>query len=54
MHLRDLNGGFEELGLVGGEFQPIIIETPEPSTVASLGFGLLALGGMVWARRRRA
>lgn len=51
MHLRDLNGGFEELGLIGGEFLPT--EVVEPSTLASLGFGLLALGSIAWGRRRR-
>jgi hypothetical protein len=51
MHLRDLDGGFEELGLVGGQF---LAQVPEPSTMASLGIGLLALGGLVRARRRGA
>jgi hypothetical protein len=49
MHLRDLNGGFEELGLVGGEF---LRQVPEPSALASLGAGLLAIGGIMRRRRR--
>jgi hypothetical protein len=53
MHLRDLDPGFEEAGLFGVQKQTIL-QVSEPSTVASLGFGLLALGGLIWARRRSA
>lgn len=50
MHLRDLNGGFEELGLMGGQF---LAAVPEPSTMASFGLALLAAGGLIRPRRRR-
>lgn len=50
MHLRDLDPGFEEAGLFG--VQKTTIEVIEPSTLASLGFGLLAVGGLAWTRRR--
>jgi hypothetical protein len=52
MNLEDLNGGFEELGLTGGQF--LITQVPEPSTMATIGFGLLTIGGIFWLRRRDA
>jgi hypothetical protein len=51
MHLRNLDPGFDELGI--GGLQVEITQVPEPTTIASLGFGLLALGGVALRSRRR-
>jgi hypothetical protein len=50
MHLRDLDPGFDEAGLFG--LQDETTQVVEPSTLASLGFGLFAMGARVRARRR--
>jgi hypothetical protein len=52
MHLRNLDPGFDELGI--GGLQVEITQVPEPTTIASLGFGLLALGGIALRGRRRS
>jgi hypothetical protein len=51
MHLRNLDPGFDELGI--GGLQVEITQVPEPSAIASVAFGLMALGGMVFWRRRK-
>jgi hypothetical protein len=52
MHLRDIDGGFEELGIggvpVGGT---TVTDVPEPAALGLFGLGLLGLG---LARRRKA
>lgn len=51
MHLRNLDPGFDELGI--GGLQVEVTQVPEPSTIASIGFGLVALGSMALRSRRR-
>jgi hypothetical protein len=51
MHLRNLDPGFDELGIAGLEVE--ITEVPAPSAVASIALGLMALGGMALRGRRR-
>jgi hypothetical protein len=46
------NGGYDDIYILAGQFETTE-EVPEPSAIASLGAGLLALGGLGWARRRR-
>ncbi len=51
MHLRNLDPGFDELGI--GGLQVEITQVPEPSAIASIGLGLMALGGAALRGRRR-
>lgn len=45
------NGGYDDIYILAGQFATT--EVAEPSAIASVGFGLLALGGLLAARRRR-
>jgi hypothetical protein len=51
MHLRDLDPGFDEAGLLGILVEQI--QVPEPSALASFGFSLLAVTGLMGLRRRQ-
>ena len=48
MHLRDLDPGFDELGVAGYRFASIT-QVPEPGSLALFG---LALAGVAALRRR--
>lgn len=46
------NGGGDDVYLLAGDFATTLV--PEPSSLASLGFGILAAGGFAfWTNRRR-
>lgn len=49
-HLRDLDGGFEELAIGGYSFSAPTVKIPEPGSIALLGLGLAALS--LVSRRR--
>jgi hypothetical protein len=51
MHLRNLDPGFDELGIGGLQVQ--ITQVPEPSSVALIGLSLTTLGAFALRRRRR-
>ncbi|HSV51734.1 MAG TPA: PEP-CTERM sorting domain-containing protein [Burkholderiaceae bacterium] len=53
MHLRDLDPGFDELGIAGYLFETTTHETPEPGTLALLGLSLGLLGLAAALRRKQ-